>query len=1073
VFTIICIGRIDFLLAVLNGLAMITSANSPSGFYAMVSLGLLVGVLIVLFRGIVHQQLELQWTLVGWLLFEVMFVPKVTVAVEDIYTGATTTVANVPLGPAAIGSLTSTVGITLANAFGTAFSYPSMTSAGYMDSLELVNAIRDMDYGGANDGDQNAVVPGVDYQRSLRAYLMDCVLYDISMGLPTSLTWAKLRESGDLLTDIRVSSGTWFTTLYLDGTQTGQTQTCTDAYTALAGFTQSKFLPAWEAYIGSKLGLTDTVGSMQGALDSLFGAGRSAQTYMVNALVKKELELSEVGYQELANNEAGVVMRVQAMEQRRTQWASEQSLWGEMARPAIAFIEGFFYACSPFAAFMFCLGSAGVALFGRYVLLALWIQLWMPVLAISNLYISIAAASDLQRLATGGTDPLSLVGLDSVWTETASWLAFGGLMVAATPLLSLILVTGSYFALTSLTNRLSGGAHVDPKIQSPDLLSSAPTASLASLGTHSPAYVNDPVHGLHGYGAEQLAPTISLARSLSYVQQSRTSHVQNASDALIHEAFSGVDLSRRQGVEGFLSSYEGESSRSTATETDRVLQGLARSVVNDEQRYKELSSRDATALSGAAALGLMAGGTGAQVQQALQNIQGASDGEKQQWGRRIDQLARQEEGHGVELARAIVQDEQEGARSQFSRALGVQRGERWSEAVGATLSAAKSLDEVASLTQSSDLRQNISSLAYGNVAALTGTTQELVNMVSRHGLPMNTVQDIAGTFLRKGWSPNENHAFGAAAAVVLQDGSVDSAVDLARYTSEHFGSFQPGLQDPKENRGIQAAADEALTGRSPTRAGMAHQLAGASYDAPAVAAQIDQRLGQFGEAGSASLRAQGETAVQSFFQAQRTHNREAADHAMAELDRIGAAEQAKAVESTWQDTRSLIRWLNEQNLIERVDAMAPAHVRGSFEAAAQRAHSTYDEVLAKTGSRAVASAASLAAGAAGLVTGWEHVRDEKYGEALGIARSRGFPEPAARYFATESARIYETPVTQTQIALGDSTEYNRVRAEAIAAVGQTGADALQRAASAPRDARERDLGDALTLYRGEHSGPAH
>ena len=65
---------------------------------------------------------------------------------------------------------------------------------------------------------------------------------------------------------------------------------------------------------------------MQGALDAIFGVGRDAQVYMLNALIKRELELAEVGYHAQADNAAGVLMRVQAMEQRRTQWAAEQSL---------------------------------------------------------------------------------------------------------------------------------------------------------------------------------------------------------------------------------------------------------------------------------------------------------------------------------------------------------------------------------------------------------------------------------------------------------------------------------------------------------------------------------------------------------------------------------------------------------------------------------------------------------------------------------------------------------------------------------------------------------------------------
>lgn len=1070
-FTIICIGRIDFLLAVLNGLAMITGENSPSGFYAMISLGLLCGVLIVLFRGVVYQKLELQWVLVGWLLFEVMFVPKVSVVVEDIYTGNTQTVANVPLGPAAIGSLTSTVGISLANAFGTAFSYPSMTTNGYMDSLTLINSIRDMDYGGANDGDPAANVPNVDYQRSIRGYLKDCVLYSISMQLPSSLTWEKLRESSNLLQDINVASGTWFTTLYIDGSQSGQTLTCTDAYNALSQGIQSKFLPAWEAYIGSKLGLTDTQTAMQGALDSLLGGGRDAQTFMINAVIKKELELADLGFQEEVNNEAGIAMRVQAMEQRRTAWASEQSLWGEMARPAIAFIEGFFYAASPFAAFMFCLGAVGISLFGRYLLLALWIQLWTPVLAIANLYLQVAAANNLQKIAAAGTDPISLVGLDSLWTDTASYLALGGMMMAATPLLSLILITGSYFALTGLSNRISGGDHVDPRIQSPDLVGPAPVASTGAMASQSALYTHDPSFGLHATGSEQLAPKIDLGHSLSNTIQSRASHVQEISERLVREMFSGVDVSRKDGVEGFISSYQGQSQRSSSTESDRVLQGLAQSVVNDQSRYKELSTTDAAALSGAVALGLMGAGSGGQVRDALQNVQGASDGERKAWALRIDQLGRREVGHGAELARAIVHDEQQGSHSQLSRALGNQYGTRWADAMASVISAQKSFDEAAGLSQSLDLHQTLPALAYGHVAEQTGTTQELLNMVSAHHLDRMKVSEIAGTFIRRKWSPNRQHALAAAAAVVLNSGGEDSAMDLIRYSAKHFGSLDEELRNPRESSTSLQPIDTALS--EARAAEIKEHVVSEVPDSSALSKQVDDGLQIFGEAGSDALRQRGEKAVQEFFRASKDADQYFADKAMADLDKVAAIEQGNAVDSTWQDTRGLLRYLQEQKLLHQLTSTTGENFTHSLETAASRGHSRYEEVLAKTHNKALATAAGLAAGASGLVDGWNNFQADKYNDALRYARSQGLPEPAAKFFATESKLPYGSVPEMVKAESGLDPEVNQLEADVKQVVGDRGVEALKRAAVAPEMQRDRYLHDALTLYRRQEAIAGH
>lgn len=376
-------------MAVLNGLAMLTADDGPAGYGGLVALGLLIGVILALIRGIVTQKLELQWVLAGWLLFSCLFVPKVTVTVEDVYTGTTNTVANVPLGPAIIGSITSTIGLKLAEGFEAVFGYPTMTNAGYMDSLDLIEGMRNIDYGSANDGSAApTAVPNVNVQRTVREYLTRCVMHSIAMGTPgLGPTWSQLQETENLLATMQVNSNILSTTVYLDPSATSGVVTgCFSAYQQIAEYIPVTFYPAWLTYVGSKVGVPDPQARVQDALNALFGVGHSAQNYMLNALLKQEVEMAELGYQASGGNDAGVLMRVQAMEQRRTEWAASQSMWAEMARPAISFIEGFFYAVSPFMGFMFCLGAPGIAIFARYLVFAVWIQLWMPVLAVTNLY---------------------------------------------------------------------------------------------------------------------------------------------------------------------------------------------------------------------------------------------------------------------------------------------------------------------------------------------------------------------------------------------------------------------------------------------------------------------------------------------------------------------------------------------------------------------------------------------------------------------------------------------------------------------------------------------------------------
>lgn len=84
-------------------------------------------------------------------------------------------------------------------------------------------------------------------------------------------------------------------------------------------------------------------------------------------------------------------MLAQAIEQRNVQWAAEQSMFLNSVRPMMAFMESFFYALTPFAAVFVMLGLFGLGLFFKYILLLIWVQMWLPVMAIANMYIMSAA----------------------------------------------------------------------------------------------------------------------------------------------------------------------------------------------------------------------------------------------------------------------------------------------------------------------------------------------------------------------------------------------------------------------------------------------------------------------------------------------------------------------------------------------------------------------------------------------------------------------------------------------------------------------------------------------------------
>ncbi len=118
-----------------------------------------------------------------------------------------------------------------------------------------------------------------------------------------------------------------------------------------------------------------------------------------------------------------------------------------VVRPMLTFFEGFIYAITPIIAFIIVMGSFGLQLARKYVQTILWIQLWMPVLSIINLFVHTAASNEMSSLSAGGLN--SMYALSSTGDVLQHWIATGGMLAAATPVISLFIVTGSTYAFTS------------------------------------------------------------------------------------------------------------------------------------------------------------------------------------------------------------------------------------------------------------------------------------------------------------------------------------------------------------------------------------------------------------------------------------------------------------------------------------------------------------------------------------------------------------------------------------------------------------------------------------------------
>jgi len=539
-FTIYSIGDSLFLEQVLIALAMISGVPD---FVMMIKIGLAIGVFSVIVSAIMEggREIKFQPVIVGLLIYLTMFVPTATVVIEDTYSGALRPVANVPIGAAAAGGIISLIGYKATEMFELAYGpvMPRITETQFSESLSILNSMRKKAADPAIWSGINADAGGgyIDVRRSYSNYMKDCTLKKIDLGI------MKIDDlyNKNYLTSLEFNSHTFRTHVYLQtGNASGQNKTCADAWTALTAisFSGAETEDALKATLGfdaNKLAAGETAfGKATTAIDSLLGSAVTANTYLAMAVLEPVIAQAAANKYNDFNDFAGATMINQSLNQRNTEWAAEQTLFMTIVRPMLAFFEAFIYAIFPIMAFVIVLGAKGIQLAGKYFTMIIWIQLWMPLLAIVNLYIHTAAIASFQTYTAVATHNWnSFYALDTASDIAQHWIATGGLLAASTPALALMLIYGSAVTATHLAGRLKGSDHINEKIPTPDIVSSKPMHDIASQ------YSGNMTSGLTQSGTEALFSSMTVgAKTSSAIQSGST--VANARNQQLTESLNNT-----------------------------------------------------------------------------------------------------------------------------------------------------------------------------------------------------------------------------------------------------------------------------------------------------------------------------------------------------------------------------------------------------------------------------------------------------------------------------------------------------------------------------------------------------
>lgn len=498
--TIYSLGDPWYLGKVMDAIAMIS--GSKSGFVGASEIAALIGVFIVGFQAILRLQINIHHLLVCYIVYMGCFSVTTDVSIESVYSDKTVIQKdNVPFGPAVLGSVISQIGYGLTKKMEVAFSdidEAKMTNGkanGYLNPLYVLNNLANWSENGELLDYMLNTPQGRNLSRNYILYVADCTTKAVFLGRQWGgKTWNDV-FSQSFGNDIKFKSDLYGTE-FINSSDQAEVLSCTEGYDKLMeqinlALTQvlgdskkaqnilNKIGQCQGGSCQETLGLTSPIETIEQALEALNQGSVDAHKFMLNGMLEnlKKTGLA-AGFKHYRDvNTAN--MLYQSIQQRNLQWASEGNIFLNAMRPMMAFIEGFFYAISPFAAIIMLLGLFGLNIFFKYIMLLLWIQLWTPIMAIANLFIITSAKQALNPLTLTDTAAEDGGAISTYYYETIvqvcqDKIAVGSMMLAATPVLSLMIISGSIYAFTSLTNRIAGADHFNEKVLTPDIASAAP-----------------------------------------------------------------------------------------------------------------------------------------------------------------------------------------------------------------------------------------------------------------------------------------------------------------------------------------------------------------------------------------------------------------------------------------------------------------------------------------------------------------------------------------------------------------------------------------------------------------------
>lgn len=909
--TVYSLGDHEILRAGLTAVAMLFDSSNTdlftgagaAGLGHAAAFGLLVSIGWIAMKVVVGQPFSPGHLLAVMLAYIIMFVPKLTVQIEDIYTGQVAVVDGVPLGVAlpggVISGLSRSITLKLDQALRTADAETSTLSEnGMVSPLKLMLAAR------------GAALVDEAFTLSMSRYIAEC-----TDGIPPNA--ASSAPSPFLF--LQNPFQNYLTAIYPFGSTPSSTNqwttpefvTCTDAAFKLE--TKLRELissPEYDEYLTQRMGVNRPNASMGGRwtandlqvyINNFATAGTDAQNVMAQLATSDIIaDTYRCGALDKADAITCAASLRSAMEGAKFDSAGRGSVFARTMIPSMNVFMFLFFAISPLIAVVIAVsGMHGVTkVMPNYLLFGVWTQSWLPMAAIINHFI-LRQTKDAAERGLLTADGLPLRSGVEFYDLLSMKIAAASDLLATTPIVTFAIISGSVMGLAQLASK--AGDNFSEKNVAPDVNKVDSATSVAARHAEAPRTTNAGMtlnRGVTGTGFSSSTDGLGLSlssdsvRSLAAGEATAAEQLETRSQQLSQQL--GQTLGAR--MAGTIQQSHGKFGSADFTQlhgqsrqfADKLDSGVRSAAAEQTLKSLGLDTRSLTNAATGALLEAAKNGANAAGQQAAakgavrgvmlnaaktmgsaapnaQLVESATSSVENSIGQQLSSSATQMDDWSAKFASGERSSAENAFLSEASKGSNKALGETLAKTSAESRKRAQTAQQLDSYAKS--LKSGIS-LTGGGLADMAANGsgalgERLADLRRENGISEQTAFDAAqkatnGKFTGDG-SPGDtlkNRAMGAAYGTMLMLGDKNKA-DIAQAVFQELGmtsavgSIKSGNEVAASVEGQRSAAPTGLAGATAGRINaMEPQAQQAAAAAEAATQSVPQQLSSIQGAAS-------------------------------------------------------------------------------------------------------------------------------------------------------------------------------------------------------------------------------